>query len=71
MPSRSTSSTPRTIRELAAALRSGETTPHALLDEALTHARGLETQLNAYLRFTPDLARKQADAALQELRERP
>ena len=70
-PSRRTSSTAKTIRELAVALRSGETTPHALLEETLTHARGLETQLNAYLRFTPDLARQQADAALTELRERP
>ena len=70
-PSRRTSSTPRTIRELAASLRSGETTPHALLEETLTHARSLETRLNAYLRFTPDLARQQADAALRVLRERP
>ena len=52
-------------------LRNGKTTPHALLEQAIAHARARETQLNAYLRFTPDLARTQADAALRELRDRP
>ena len=42
-----------------------------MLEQSLAHAGGLETQLNAYLRFTPDLARTQADAALKMLRERP
>jgi len=42
-----------------------------LLEQSLAHASALETQLNAYLRFTPDLARKQADAALRLLREQP
>src|SRR5215472_10103494 len=64
-------SSARTIRELAVALRRGETTPHALLEQALAHARGLETQLNAYLRFTPELGRTQADAALRMLRDAP
>jgi aspartyl-tRNA(Asn)/glutamyl-tRNA(Gln) amidotransferase subunit A len=70
-PSRRTSSTASTIRELAAALRSGGTTPHALLEEAIDHARRHESQLNAYLRFTPELAAHQADVAASMLRERP
>ncbi|HEX6539140.1 MAG TPA: Asp-tRNA(Asn)/Glu-tRNA(Gln) amidotransferase subunit GatA [Candidatus Dormibacteraeota bacterium] len=70
-PSRRTSSTPRTIRELAAALRSGATTPRALLERAVDHARRADTRLNAYLRFTPELAMRQADAAAAVLRDRP
>jgi aspartyl-tRNA(Asn)/glutamyl-tRNA(Gln) amidotransferase subunit A len=62
---------PRTITELAAALRAGSTTPRALLDEALTHVARTDGDLNAYLSVTRELGEQQADAAARELAERP
>src|SRR5580700_9398805 len=69
--SRARNLTPRTITELAAALRDGSTTPRALLDAALAHVDRTETDLNAYLTVTRELASTQADAAAQTLEAHP
>ena len=63
--------TPRTVTELAAALRDGSTTPRALLDGALAHVDRTEKDLNAYLAVTRELAESQADAAARTLEEHP
>jgi aspartyl-tRNA(Asn)/glutamyl-tRNA(Gln) amidotransferase subunit A len=65
------SSPARTIAELAAALRTGTTTPVRLLAEAIAHQRRVEPQLHAYLAHTNDLAEEQADAASRLLERQP
>ena len=63
--------TPRTITELAAALRGGSTSPQALLADALAHVERSQKDLNAYLAITRELAEEQADAAARELQDHP
>ena len=65
------SSTGKTIRELARELRTGATTPRALLDEAMTHIAAVDSRVHAYLSLTGELAERQADAAARVLEERP
>ncbi|MFN2582938.1 MAG: Asp-tRNA(Asn)/Glu-tRNA(Gln) amidotransferase subunit GatA [Candidatus Dormibacteria bacterium] len=67
--SRSTSSTANTIRELAAALRGGTATPQQLLEETLVRVEAAESRTHAFLRTTPELAQRQADAAAKTLRD--
>jgi len=63
--------TPRTITELAAALRDGSATPRTLLSAALAHVDRTEKDLNAYLAVTRELGYAQADAAAHMLEEHP
>ena len=63
--------TPRTITELAAALRDGSTTPQALLADAQARVEQTDKDLNAYLSVTRELAEHQADAAARTLEEHP
>ena len=65
------SSTGRTIRELASALRAGTTTPGQLLAETRAHQRRVEPHLHAFLAETNELAEQQAEAAGRLLAERP
>ena len=65
------SSTPRTIRELGAALRAGSLTPQALLEQTLARVDAVDKRTNAYLQVTHELAARQAEAAARTLRERP
>jgi aspartyl-tRNA(Asn)/glutamyl-tRNA(Gln) amidotransferase subunit A len=65
------SSTPRTIREIAAALREGATSPRELLQETLARIDAVDGKTHAYLRTTRELAERQADAASAMLRDRP
>lgn len=48
---------------IAAALRDGETDARSLLDDAAGRHEAFGERLNAYLTWTPDLARKAAEAA--------
>src|SRR5579864_686933 len=70
-PSRTVSSTGKTIVQLARELRDGTTTPRALLDDALAHADAAEPNLHAYLASTRELGERQADAAARRLQEDP
>jgi aspartyl-tRNA(Asn)/glutamyl-tRNA(Gln) amidotransferase subunit A len=61
------SSPGKTIRQLAAELRNGVTTPQQLMTEALAHARAVDSRLHAYLTLTSELAETQAEAAARAL----
>ena len=62
-------STPLTITEQAAALRSKQVSAVELLAERLAHIAALEPQLHAYLTTTAETAQLQAQAADQRLRD--
>jgi aspartyl-tRNA(Asn)/glutamyl-tRNA(Gln) amidotransferase subunit A len=51
------------VREMAEALRAGQTTAASLTDEHLARVEALDPQVGSYLAVTPDEARAQAGAA--------
>lgn len=56
-------------RDLAAAMREGETSPTEVLEHTLGRAHGVGARVGAFVTLTEELARKQARAAEQQLRE--
>lgn len=56
------------LSELAERLRSGETTPDALLDQALSAVRERDRELHAFLHLTGERAREDARAAGERLK---
>ena len=58
-----------TIKEASRLLRDGSISPRDLLAAHVERIERLDSKVKAYLRFTPELAQKQAEAAGRRIRE--